>query len=339
MKKVVVDILGGDNAPGAILNGTIMALKKNKELELVLVGDEEYIKPRVKAAKMESRVEIIHTTENIPCTESPTAAIRSRPNSSIVLGQTALKNREDCGAFVSAGSTGAVLTGGFMKVGRIEGVSRPTLCPLLPTKTGVPFTISDTGANMDCKPINLVHFALMANEFMKGLGIAKPNIALLNVGAEDEKGNELALATFPLLKKLGEDGVINFCGNTEAREAWSGNYNVAVSDGFSGNVLLKCMEGTGGMISHKLNKLVLGGIWGKVAKLFLARRLIKLRDAFAESTYAGAVFLGIKKPIIKSHGNSKPLTMCNAILFAARVAQMDLGEGIKNAVANFKAEE
>jgi len=339
MKKVIVDILGGDNAPKASVEGAIMAMKKNKELELVLVGDKDYIEPRIKAAKLEGRVEILHTTENIPCSESPTAAIRARPNSSIVLGQAALKSREDCGAFVSAGSSGAVLTCAFMKVGRIEGVSRPTLCPMLPTKKDNPLTISDTGANMDCKPINLVHFALMANVYMKALGVKEPRIALLNVGAEPEKGNELALATYPLLKKLGEDGVINFRGNTEGREAWSGDFDIIVSDGFSGNVLLKCMEGTGGMVAHKLKKLVLSGIMGFFAKVFLARRLIKLKGAFAESTYAGAVFLGIKKPIIKSHGNSTPLTYCNAIKKAAIIAQTDLGEQIKNAVANFKAEE
>ena len=334
-KKVIVDTLGGDHAPQAQVQGAIAALEQNKDLQLVLVGDEGYIAPIVKSLvkDLASRVEIIHTTENIGCNEQPTVAIRQKPNSTIVLGQTALKTREDCGAFVSAGSTGAILTGAFMKVGRIEGVSRPALSPMLPTKDGRGVMVLDVGANMDCKAVNLVHFALMANEYMKAQGRDNPRIGLLSVGTEDEKGNELSLETFAILKKC--DG-INFMGNVEAREVYSGDYDIIVCDGFVGNVLLKTLEGTGKLFSFKLRQSM-GGFVGLLGKLLLGRRLLRMKRELSEDGTGGAIFIGIKKPIVKAHGSSNATAFCNAILYAAKAGQMDLGEKISAVISEFNA--
>jgi glycerol-3-phosphate acyltransferase PlsX len=214
------------------------------------------------------RVEIIHTTVGIGMNEHPASAIRTKPNSSIVLGMEALKAREDCTAFVSAGSTGAVLTGGFMRVGRIPGVSRPALCPILPTVGPRGVMVLDVGANMDCKPINLVHFALMADVYMRAKGVDNPRIGLLNVGTEDEKGNELTHEAFAMLKKMP----INFIGNMEARETFGGNYDIVVTDGFAGNVLLKTLEGGGKFFAYKLKRAISGPL-ALPGKLLLARRL------------------------------------------------------------------
>jgi len=342
MKKVIVDILGGDKAPDVTIDGAIQALTRNKSVELVLVGDKDIIEPRIKAAGFEGRVEILHTTEAITCHDSPTAAIRQKPNSSIVLGQSALKDRPDCGAFVSAGSTGAVLTAAFMKIGRIEGVSRPALCPILPTKDGRGTMVLDVGANMDCKPINLVHFALMADVYMRAQGRENPRIGLLSVGTEDEKGNELTLGAFKLLKQLsstendrgpGGHPLVNFLGNAEARDVFSGKYDIIVCDGFAGNVLLKTMEGAGSLFSHELKKAV-SGAGALLGKLMLARRLLKMKRSLSEDATGGAIFIGVKKPVIKAHGNSNATAVANAILLGARAGDMDLGEQIKTAIQN-----
>jgi len=338
VKKVIVDALGGDNAPHAVIEGAMMALKRDPDLQLVLVGDEAVIKASLKGPAAQ-RVEIIHTTESITCHDQPTVAIRTKPNSSIVLGQTALKTREDCGAFVSAGSTGAVLTGAFMKVGRIEGVSRPALCPMLPTKDGRGVMVLDVGANMDCKPINLVHFALMADVYMRMTGRENPRIGLLNVGTEDEKGNELALGTFKLLKQLSDPvdaSVLNFLGNVEAREVTSGDYDIIVCDGFVGNVLLKTLEGTGKLFSHKLKQTLCGPV-GLLGKIILGKRLLKMKRELGEDAEGGAIFIGVKKPVVKAHGSSGPAAFCSAILYAANAADVDLEEKIKAAISSATA--
>jgi len=307
-----------------------MALKRDKSLELVLVGDKEVIQPKISG--FESRIEILHTQENISCDEAPVAAIKAKPTSSIVMGQMALSERDDCGAFVSAGSTGAVLSCAFMKVGRIEGVSRPALCPLLPTKTGKTVLIIDVGANMDCKPINLVHFALMGDAYMRVLGRERPRIALVNVGVEKAKGNDLTHQTFELLEKSG----LNFVGNMEARDTFSGNYDVIVCDGFVGNVLLKTFEGSGAFFSIKL-KEALRGFVGTLGKLLLAKRLIRMKKDLSEDATGGAIFIGVQKPVIKAHGNSNAKAFSNAILLGARSGNLDLSEQIKSAIAKFEA--
>ena len=330
MKKVILDVLGGDYGAKSTVDGAVLALKKDQNLNLVLVGDEKVINEMLaKHSELKSRIEIVHATVNIEMNEVPTAAIRTKPDSSLVKGMDALRTREDCAALVSAGSTGAVLTGAFMKVGRIPGVSRPALSTMLPTLDRKGVLVLDLGANMDCKAINLVHFALMADIFMKEQGIKTPRIGLLNVGTEDEKGNELTHETFEILKKLP----INFVGNIEARDAFSGNYDIVVTDGFAGNVLLKTLEGCGKLFSSELKRAI-GGLGGLAGKLLLARRLLKMKRSLSEDAVGGAFLLGTKKPVLKAHGNSNPRAVCNAILLAAKIADMDLGEKIAKCISD-----
>jgi len=327
MKKVILDALGGDNGAQSTVPAALMALKQDPNLHLVMIGDENTIPKH-------ERIEVIHTTTNIEMNEHPTVAIRSKPDSSIVLGMKALREREDCAAFVSAGSTGAVLTGAFMKLGRIAGVSRPALAPSLPTANKAGVMVLDCGANMDCKPVNLVHFAVMADIYMRAKGVQNPRIGLLSVGTEDEKGNELTLATFKLLKSLPQ---LNFLGNMEARDFYTSKYDIIVTDGFAGNVLLKTLEGTGKLFSQELKKAI-GGFGALLGKLILAKRLIKMKKGLSEDTAGGAIFLGVKKPVIKAHGNSNPTALCNAILLGARAGQMDLEKDIEKALAGLSLE-
>ena len=319
------------------LVGAEIALKSNRDLNLIIVGDEKVITEHLDSYIKQERVEIIHTTTNIGMNESPTSAIRTKTDSSIVMGLDLLRTREDCTAFISAGSTGAVLTGGFMKVGRIPGVSRPALSPMLPTADRRGVMVSDVGANMDCKPIHLVHFAVMADIYMRSKGIENPRIGLLNVGTEDEKGNELTLEVFSILKKLADAGSINFLGNMEARDAFTGRYDIIVTDGFAGNVLLKTLEGSGKLFSHELKRAI-GGLGGLFGKLLLAKRLLKMKKSLSEDATGGAIFLGIKKPVIKAHGNSNATAICNAILVGARAGDMNLGDAIEQAIKKLPAE-
>jgi glycerol-3-phosphate acyltransferase PlsX len=333
--KIVVDILGGDSAPKATLDGAINVLKRNSAVEMVLVGEESFIAPAIAKAGVAGRVEIIHTAENLSCEEAPTAAIRKYVNSSMVLGLNALKMREDCSAFVSAGSTGALLTGAFMKLGRVEGVSRPALCPLMPTRTdGVRVMLVDAGANVDCKPVHLVHFALMGNVYMKALGIKNPRVALVNVGTEHMKGNELTHTTHDALQALHERGVLNFVGNMEARDAFSGNYDILVADGFVGNVLLKSAEGAVSFIGEKVSKVCHSGYLQRIGGALVSRGLNKMKARFSEDSTGGSPFLGIKKPVIKAHGNSSAKAFENAILCAITAAEMDLREEIRAVIAD-----
>ena len=338
MKKVILDVLGGDNGAASTLQGAILALKKDAALNLVLVGDEAEIKKTING--FDGRVEIIHTTTNIGMNEHPAQAIRTKANSSICLGMDALRTREDCTAFVSAGSTGAVLTGAFMKVGRIAGVSRPALAPILPVikeKKTCPTAgvmVLDVGANMDCKPQNLVHFAIMADRYMRAKGIPNPRIGLLSVGTEDEKGNELTLEAFKMLRALStaqSDSPLNFLGNMEARDTFSGKYDIVVTDGFAGNVLLKTLEGTGRLFSHELKRAI-SGVSVILGKLILAGRLLKMKKQLGEDATGGAIFLGIKKPVIKAHGNSNATAICNAILVGAAAGDMNLSNEIEEAI-------
>jgi glycerol-3-phosphate acyltransferase PlsX len=332
-KKVVLDCLGGDNGIIAMVDGAVAALQNNPELSLILVGDESIIKPKIIVAGLTNRVEIIHTTENIPMDMHPTDAVRKHPNGSIILCLGQLKTRDDCGAFVSAGSTGAVLTGGFLKIGRIEGVSRPALCPNLPTKTGTFTMLIDCGANADCKVENLVHFAIMANEYKKASGIATPKIALLNVGVENTKGSELARATFNELTKLHAAGQINFIGNIEGNAVLDGECDIIVADGFTGNILLKSLEGISKFIFSKIKHILSKGLRAKIAGLLVGGKIKKVRADYVDNVQAGSMFIGLKKPVIKCHGHADARTVSLALEYANSIMDLDLEEKIKTAVA------
>ncbi|MCL2228372.1 MAG: phosphate acyltransferase PlsX [Firmicutes bacterium] len=332
--KVILDCLGGDNGVMATLPAAMSALDSDKALKLVLVGDEQKIRDYKNMGEFinSGRVEVIHTTVNIEMNEHPAQAIRTKPDSSIVKGVEALKSREDCSAMVSAGSTGALLTGGFMKLGRIAGVSRPALCASLPTIDRKGVMVLDLGANMDCKPINLLHFAVMADIYAREKGLEKPRVGLLSVGAEDEKGNELTLETFKLLKESG----LNFVGNIEARDVVMGKCDIVVADGFVGNVLLKTLEGTAKLFSKELKSALKGSVVGKI---LVAPRLLKMKKRLGEDAKGGAIFLGVKKPLLKAHGNSGPSAIATAILQASKMGAMSLSEKIGSAIAKCQVTE
>jgi glycerol-3-phosphate acyltransferase PlsX len=332
MKKIILDCLGGDNGIDAAVIGAITVLNKHKDWFMILVGDEDAIKPRLRETDIGVRAEIINTKENIPLDEHPTEAIKKRPNSSIVLGLDALKNRDDTVALVSAGSTGALLTGGFLKIGRVEGLARPALCPNLPTKNGEPTMLIDCGANADCKPETLVHFAVMAQEYKKAEGMVLPKIGLLNIGTEETKGSELYQQAYKLLRKIGDAGIINFVGNIESRDALNGDVQILVTDGFTGNILLKNIEGTMSFAFSKIKSVLSSGVAAKIAGALVGGKIRALKESYSEDGAGGSMFIGLNKPVIKAHGNATAKNIAAAIEYAQTVADFDLGEKIKTAL-------
>lgn len=324
--KIVIDAMGGDNAPKSVIDGAIQARKKHKnDIEFILTGKSEEINKYLTDEQKEF-FEIVDAREIINNDESPTVAFKTKKNSSLAVAFDILKeNKAD--ALISAGSTGAILVGGFTKIGRLPGVSRPALSPLLPTTTGGQVLILDVGANMDCKPINLLHFAIMGSVYMNtNYNIEKPRIGLLNVGTEDGKGNEISKETFDLLKAQPN---LNFIGNIEARDTLSGNYDVVVADGFAGNIALKSIEG-GVTLALSEVKRAFKGIRGKIAGLLVFSKLKKSRNKLDYNKYGGSPFLGCKKIIIKSHGSSKAETIKASIEQAYHLYQSNFTEKIQN---------
>ncbi len=338
--KILVDAFGGDNSPKEIIAGSIDALKQNSEFELVLVGKQEIIEEELKGYSFSNdRVSILNAEEIITCEEEPTVAIRRKPNSSISVAFKELKENPEAKAFVSAGSTGAVLVGATLKLGRIKGVNRPALCPSLPTIVdGKQVLLLDSGANADCKPINMIQFALMGTAYAESLGVKNPKVALLSNGTEDEKGNALNHEVFPILKSLKG---INFVGNCEARDILSGEYDVVVADGFSGNVALKSMEGAIGVVLKSIKQGVYGSIKGKIGGLFLKKTFSSLKQKLDYNNKGGALFLGVNKPVIKAHGSSKRLAIMNTVLQAVEYAKFNISEKITEKLAqeDIKIEE
>ncbi len=338
MKKVVVDVFGGDHAPDEILKGCLLALQKHKELFLVLVGNRDIISEKLQGAEYDSsRTEIVDAKEVITNNEAPTLAIRQKKDSSLVVALERVKTDDECIGLVSAGSTGAVLTGATLRIGRIRGISRPALAPLLPTKKGGNVLLIDCGANVDCKPNMLCDFALMGQAYMKSIcHIENPRVGLLSNGTEDKKGNELVHETFPLLKAMPS---LNFIGNIEARDILMGEVDVVVTDGFAGNVALKSIEGAGLMLLSTIKKEVYGSISGKIGGLFLKKSFNNIKTLMDYNKKGGAPFLGCEKLVIKSHGSSKAESICGSI---EQVLDMDtngLVEHIREGIAAKTAQE
>lgn len=302
MVKIVIDGFGGDNAPVEIVKGSVDAINNLEDLHIVITGKEDVLKTEfAKYNYDEKRITILHADEVISMDESPTEAIRTKKNSSLVVAFDYAKANDDCVGLISAGSTGAVLTGGFLKLGRLKGIMRPALCPVLPTITGGKVAICDSGANMDCKSEWLEQFAVMGDAYLKVLGVKKPRVALLNVGTEDHKGDTRTKETFELLK--ARKG-LHFVGNMEARDVMSGDYDLIVSDGFSGNVLLKSIEGTAKTILKSLKNEIMASTTAKFGALFMKKAIKGVRNTFDYHKYGGAVLLGCKKLLVKSHGSS-----------------------------------
>ena len=302
MVKIVIDGFGGDNSPEEIVKGVVEAVNSINDIHIVITGKEDVLKTEFAKYKYDdSRVTILHAEDVITNNESPTEAIRFKKDSSLVVAFDYAKANDDCVGLISAGSTGAVLTGGFMKLGRLKGIQRPALCPVLPTSDGGRVGICDSGANMDCKPEYLEQFALMGSAYLKVLGVENPRVALLNVGTEDHKGDTRTKEVFELLKNNQN---INFVGNMEARDAMSGNFDVIVTDGFAGNVLLKSIEGTAKFLLKSLKKEILSSTSAKIGALFMKKAFKGLRDTFDYHKHGGAVLLGCKKLLVKGHGSS-----------------------------------
>ncbi len=332
--KVVIDAMGGDNAPYEIVKGAIDAQKKYANLSIILCGDEIKINDTLKNLKYDkNRIEIINSPETISNDEIPTLAIKTKKNSSLAVAFDILKKNDDVIGLISAGSTGAILAGGFLKIGRIKGVSRPALCPFLPTKNGGYVLVADCGANMDCKPINLVHFAVMANEYYKErFKIDNPRVALLNVGTEKHKGNELCHEVYPLLEKLN----INFVGNMEARDIMSGDFDIVIADGFAGNVLLKSTEGALKTMMGEIKKSINSNFLSKISAIFLKGVFRNLKKTYDFNAYGGCPFLGCKKLIIKSHGSSKAKSIEASIDELIVLKNNNLNQQIENAIDQIK---
>ncbi|MCM1043618.1 MAG: phosphate acyltransferase PlsX [Corallococcus sp.] len=313
MRKVVVDIYGGDNAPDAIIDGCLLALEKYKDFSVVMCGKKDYIESYLTCKHFDkSRVEIVDAQDVISNDEVPTLAIRTKKESSLVKALELVKNDDDAVGMVSAGSTGAVLAGATLKIGRIRGLQRPALAPVLPTiNPSKKVLLVDCGANVDCKPQMLLQFALMGHAFMQSIfGIENPKIALLSNGTEDKKGNELVHETFALLKESN----LNFVGNMEARDILSGEYDVVVADGFYGNIALKSCEGTAMMMLKLIKKEVTANLKRKIGAAMLKPAFKAVQNVMDYNKSGGAPFIGVNKIVIKSHGSSKAPAVCGSII-------------------------
>lgn len=335
--KIVIDAFGGDNAPLEIVKGAILGLQENKNVKIVLTGNKQIIEDILKEQNFSSdRLEIIDAKDVITNDDVPTLAIRNKKDSSLVVAFDNLKQDEEVLGLISAGSTGALLTGGILKIGRLKGVSRPAMCPILPTLKENPVCICDCGANADSKPINLCHFALMATEYYKAMfGVNNPRVALLNIGTEEHKGNELVKETYQMLKQLP----INFVGNMEARELLSGDYDIVVCDGFAGNVLLKSTEGAVLNVMNMLKKSIKSSKKSMFGALFMRKSFKNLKSKLDYSKYGGSPFLGCKKTIIKAHGTSKAENIKVCINQVIQLSKNDYNKNIEESLQSLQIKE
>ena len=306
---ILVDAMGGDNAPDAVIRGAVKAIEE-VESEVVLIGNEEIINKKVKEfynkesiKEISERLSIYNTTEEITMEDKPTDAIKHKKDSSMVVGFNLLKQGKG-DVFISAGNSGALLTGATLLVGRIKGIDRPALAPLLPSYKKRLMLI-DAGANTNCRPLNLVQFAQMADIYLKNTyKIEKPVIGLLNIGTEETKGNELVRETYSLLKENHEKLGINFAGNVEARDAFTGKIDAIICDGFTGNVFLKTVEGFGKFVKRSLTESLKSSFLSTLAAIPAMPGIKRFAKTVDYKEYGGALFLGVKKPVIKAHGSS-----------------------------------
>ena len=324
--RVAVDAMGGDYAPLEIVKGAVDAVNSRDDIKVFLVGREEAVLAELQKYQYDaSRIEVVNATEVIEMAEPPVQAIRSKKDSSIVVAMKMVKNGE-ADAFVGAGSTGAVLVGGQLIVGRIRGVERAPLAPLIPTKKGVSLLI-DCGANVDARASHLVQFAKMGSIYMEHVvGISNPRVAIVNIGAEEEKGNALVKETFPLLKACDD---INFIGSIEARDIPSGYADVIVCEAFAGNIILKLYEGVGATLISMVKKGMMSSFRSKIGALLVKPALKKTLKQFDTSEHGGAPLLGLKGLVVKTHGNSKALEIRNSIIQCVTFKHQQINEKIK----------
>lgn len=323
---VAVDAMGGDFAPIEIVKGAVEAVNEKNHISVILVGKEDRIKEELSQYSFDQNaIRIVHAEEVITNDEAPVMAIRSKKDSSIVVAMNLVKQTE-ADAFVSAGSTGAILVGGQLMIGRIKGIERPPLAPLIPTMKGVSLLI-DCGANVDARSSHLVQFAKMGSIYMENIvGIKNPKVAIVNIGAEEEKGNMLVKETFPLLKNCNE---INFIGSIEARDIPNGLADVIVCEAFVGNVILKLYEGVGSAFMTKIKSGLMRSMRSKIGAFLVKPALKETLKDFDASRYGGAPLLGLKGLVVKTHGSSKSLEVKNSIIQCAAFKEQRINEKIK----------
>ncbi|MBP9996106.1 MAG: phosphate acyltransferase PlsX [Lachnospiraceae bacterium] len=329
--KVALDAMGGDNAPDCNIEGALQAVNSNDRLMVYLVGKQEIINEKLADRQYDKkRLVVVDATEVIENAEPPVMAIRKKKDSSIVKAMNMVKNGE-CDAYVSAGSTGATLVGGQVIIGRIKGVERAPLAPLIPTKDGVALLI-DCGANVDARPSMLVQFAKMGSLYMENIvGKKNPKVAIVNIGAEEEKGNALVKETFPLLKACPE---INFIGSIEARDIPSGYADVIVCDAFVGNVIVKLYEGIGATLISKIKQGMMSTLRSKIGALLVKPALKTTLKAFDASEYGGAPMLGLNGLVVKTHGSSTPKEISNTLLQCVAFNEQKITDKIRQVIVN-----
>ncbi len=327
--NVAVDAMGGDNAPVEIIKGAVEAVRSDPRIKVFLVGREETVRAELaKYQYPEEQVEVVNATQVIETAEPPVKAIRGKKDSSIVKALLMVKEGV-CDAFVSAGSTGAVLVGGQVLVGRLKGVERPPLAPLIPTETCCSLLI-DCGANVDAKPSQLVQFAKIGSIYMESvMGLENPKVGIVNIGAEEEKGNNLVKETYPLLKEC-ED--INFIGSIEARDIPAGKADVVVCEAFVGNVILKLYEGVGNTLIKKVKAGMMTSLRSKIGALLVKPALKQTLKAFDLQEYGGAPLLGLNGLVVKTHGSSKAVEIKNTILQCVTFKDQQIKEKIQAAI-------
>lgn len=336
MIKVAVDAMGGDNAPAEVVKGAIDAVTQRPDIKVYLVGQQDVVKEELaKNSYAGSQIEVVHADEVIETAEPPVMAIRKKKQSSIVIGMNMVKHQE-ADAFVSAGSSGAILVGGQVIVGRIKGVERPPLAPLIPTEKGVSLLI-DCGANVDARASHLVQFAKMGSIYMENvMGVKNPKVAIVNIGAEEEKGNALVKETFPLLKNCPD---INFVGSIEAREIPHGEADVIVCEAFVGNVILKLYEGVGATLISKVKQGMMTSLRSKIGALLVKPALKKTLKSFDASEYGGAPLLGLNGLVVKTHGSSKAKEVSTSIIQCVTFKEQQINEKIRKNIGISPMEE
>ena len=338
--KIIVDAMGGDNAPKAPVMGAIQA---NREygVDIILVGRGEEILKTLGdngISDLPAGVEIAHASEVVEMCDNPATAFREKKDSSLTVGLNLLKSGAG-DAFVSAGSTGALLGGATLLVKRIKGIRRAALAPVVPTGNGGAVLI-DCGANAECPPEYLLQFAYMGSYYAEHvLGRPEPKVGLLNIGVEPTKGTSLQTTVYPMLKKAADEGRINFVGNVEAREAVEGAVDVIVSDGYSGNIFLKTMEGTGLFLAREIKKMFKKNLITKLSALLVSGGLKEFKKLMDSSEVGGTALVGISKPVIKAHGSSDAYAVQNAIRQAKQYVASGIIENITENVDQMRLEE
>ena len=328
--RVIVDAMGGDNAPQAIVEGCVQALREMPSLHLILTGRKEVVEAELAKHQFDSaRINIEDATEVIDMAEPPVDAIRHKRDSSLVKGLRLLHDDDEAGVFVTAGSTGATIAGATLIVKRLPGVKRPALAPILPSKTGKVMLI-DCGANAECRPSYLAQFALMGSIYMRNVeGIKSPRVGLINNGAEAEKGNELTKAAYKLIEQMP----VNFAGNAEGRDLVSGDFDVLVCDGFTGNVVLKFMEGLAGVLLGMLKSELKSSLRTKLGAALAMPAFKRLKKSMDYTEYGGALLLGVNGGVVKAHGSSNAKAILSTLRQAVGFIEGDIVGVIKEEIS------